>query len=109
MPTMQQMVDYVRASALNDADKVTWTDAELLDHARNGLRLIFNKRPDAFFGLGSYAVPTVEPALGDSFPLSPHFYPAVCKYVAAMAHAKDAEESVMSEVTLFMQLAGQEL
>lgn len=107
MATLQNLVDYARSTALNDTDSVTWTDAELLSHAQNGLRLILSKRPDLYFG--SLANPNVTPALGDTFPIDERYYPALCNYVIAMSHAKDAEESVQANVTMFMQLAAAEM
>ena len=104
---MQALVDYVRSTALNDEDSVTWTDAELLEHAQQALRVLLAKRPDLYFG--SLSAPNVTPALGENFPLDDRVYPPVTKYVAAMAHAKDAEESVAAEVQLFMGLAGAEM
>lgn len=102
MATMQNLVDLARAP-LNDDDKVTWSDAELLGYANTALKVLLAKRPDLF--LGQFSAPPVEKALVDTFPLDDRVYPVVADYVTGKAQFKDAEEAVRTAAQSFFTLA----
>jgi len=100
---MQQVVDSGRYP-LNDADKVRYTDTDLLVFARAALHLLLSKRPDLFFGRFT-ALPSISTlALGDSFPLDDSMEPAVADYITARAESVNDESVVDQRAALFFGL-----
>jgi hypothetical protein len=107
MPTtMQQIIDSARETALNDAKKVRWKDAELLTHGHNFLRLLLARRPEYF--LGQLAAPAVTPAIGENFPVDERAIPACRDYMIGMAHGKDIEEAIAQKALTFLELSAGE-
>lgn len=99
--TLQQVVDLGR-DPLNDADKIRYTDANLLSFATGALITLRDKRPDLF--IGNWAVDFTTLALGSTFPLPDPYAMAVAEYVTARAEMRDDEFVVSQRATLFMQL-----
>lgn len=88
MPTVQQVMDRGRR-ALNDADKVRYPDADLLDYVNDGVAEIYEMRPDLRVGKFRQPVPTL--AAGDAFPLSGAHAVAIQHYIAFRAETRDDE------------------
>lgn len=101
--TMQQVVDKARIP-LNDADKTTHSDADLLGYANDGILLLRNKRPDVFFG--SYlTLSTLEQlALSATFPLPSEYIPAITDYIVAMASSLNDESVITERASMFFKL-----
>lgn len=101
MATMQQIIDAARRP-LNDADKTTWSDAELLAYALDGMRRLRGERPDLFFGLAGGLIDTL--AGGSTFPLDEFVQPALTDYITARAQFKDDEYAVQGAAAPFFAL-----
>jgi len=99
--TLQQVVTLGR-DPLNDADKIRYTDADLLSFAVGGLITLRDKRPDLFFG--NWTVDFTALTLSSAFPLADPYALAVAEYVTARAEMRDDEFVVSQRATLFMQL-----
>lgn len=82
--TMQNVVDRARVP-LNDADKATHSDSNLLGYANDAIRELRLKRPDLFFG--QYLALPSDKALGDAFPLDDTMFNPVKDYVTARAES----------------------
>lgn len=98
----QDVVDRARIP-LNDADKGTYTDADLLKGANDAILILRLKRPDLFFG--SYAtLPDTEYAIGADFPVATEFFVPVVNFVVAWAEHRDDEEAMQSRAPEFYAL-----
>lgn len=104
--TFQQVIDRARIP-LNDADKVRYTDADLLGYANDAVLLLRQKRPDLFFG--SWTIPAGEYAIGANLPVEDTYFPAVADYITGRAESRDDEESMQTRAAAFMQLFGSNL
>jgi hypothetical protein len=100
--TMQEVVDKGRAP-LNDDDKVRYPDTELLGFANDGILYLRNRRPDLF--IGSYATLPEKLVIGDTFPLSAEYVPAVADYIAARAESRNDESVLTERAQMFFTLA----
>lgn len=90
MATFQEVIDSARV-VLQDADKIRYTDAQLLEYANDGVQEGFRIRPD--FRLGSYTVAPTTYVVGNTVPF-PHFYQMLLKhYVVYRAEFRDDEYS----------------
>lgn len=101
--TMQQVVDRARIP-LNDADKVRYSDADLLGYANDAVKVLRRDRPDLFFG--QFEALPGDKVLGDNLPVDDEYFPAVCDYVTARAETKDDEAALQTRATLFFNLFG---
>jgi len=103
--TMQNIVDGARFP-LNDSDASDanrrWPDPELLGYARDGIKLLRNKRPDLFFGALETEFSAL--ALGSTFPLPEDYATALQDYTTARAHFKDEEAAVEGAASSFFAL-----
>jgi hypothetical protein len=97
---MQQVVDLARKD-LNDADKVAYTDPDLLEHANAGIREAYQIRPD--LRLGNYATPIANKAIGEDFPLSDDYKRAVADFVIGRASAVDADHVDSGRVPAYIK------
>lgn len=88
MATVQQVIDRGRVP-LNDADKVRYTDAILLDYLNDGMAEIYTLRPDLRFG--SYGTPVAALLLTDTFPLSAAHEVAIKHYLVFRSEMTDDE------------------
>jgi hypothetical protein len=86
--TIQEVLDEARV-ILQDADKVRYTDAELLVLLNYALSEAKGLRPDLFFG--SYGSAWVDKQLADAFPLEPRYRPVIGDYVVARAELREAD------------------
>lgn len=99
MSTMQDVVDLARID-LNDADKVRWTDTDLLKHANAAIFQAYDMRPDLKFG--NYATAYASLPLVGVFPLPDDYQRAVADYVSARANAVDNDAAEINRSTVFM-------
>jgi len=99
--TMQYAIDRAR-SPLNDADKVRYSDADLLMYGNEALQILRVQRADLF--LGSLGTPLAAQALGAYVPLADAYVPAISDYVTARAETRDSEEELMGRATVFFGL-----
>jgi hypothetical protein len=88
MATVQQVIDRGRVP-LNDADKVRYPDATLLDYLNDGMAEVYTLRPDLRFG--SYSTPVAALGLTDTFPLSAAHEVAIKHYLVYRAEMTDDE------------------
>ncbi len=99
MTTFQQIINSARVD-LQDADKVRYTDAELLEYANDGVRESFRMRPDFRIGTYADALPAYE--LADDVPM-PETYAMLLKhYVVFRSEARDDEYNNDGRAALFM-------
>jgi hypothetical protein len=90
MATFQEVIDSARV-VLQDADKLRYTDAQLLEYANDGVQEGFRIRPD--FRLGSYTASPTTYVVGNTVPF-PHNYQMLLKhYVVFRAELRDDEYS----------------
>lgn len=87
--TFQQVCDAARLD-LNDADKTRYADADLLKFANDGIRIMFQMRPDLFIGNMAYDFGT-DLAIGITVPMSPVYKPMLQDYVVFRASKRDDE------------------
>lgn len=90
MATIQSVVDSARV-VLQDADKVRYTDAQLLEYANDGISVGFKYRPD--FRLGNYTVALGTYALTDQVPFPANYQHLLKHYIVARAEIRDDEYS----------------
>lgn len=101
--TFQTLIDRARVP-LNDADKIRYTDAELLKYAADAYLLLRRYRPDMFLADWTL-VDWSAFAVGTTFPKAPdEFLPAIADYVAARAEFKDDEHVVAERAGAFYEL-----
>lgn len=101
MATVQDIVDRARV-LLNDPDKVTFTDNDLLKWAEEALFVLQNKRPDLFVGQLTSLPDTYT--LGDDVPVSPRYIPALVDYVVGRSQLKDDEHVLRERAAAFFNL-----
>lgn len=106
MSTFQNVVDRARVP-LNDADKVRYPDADLIQGANKAMGLLRMRRPDLFFG--TYATPLAAYTLADTFPLEEQFRPAVEDYITAWAEMRDDEAAIEARAKVFFKMFGEQL
>lgn len=101
--TFQQVIDRAR-TPLNDADKVRYTDTELLGYAVDAYLLLRRYRPDLF--LSSWTLPDWSSfTVGTTFLAAPDEYmPVLADYVAARAEFKDDEHVVAERAQALYKL-----
>lgn len=99
--TMRDVVDKGR-KPLNDVDKVTYSDPDLLGYANDAILLLRNRRPDLFIGQWS-ALPENIP-IDDPFPLPSEYVPAVADYITARAETHNDESVIEQRAELFFKL-----
>jgi hypothetical protein len=101
MPTIQECIDIARID-LNDDDKERYRDAEhMLRHAREGVAVMLNMRPDLFFG--NYDLDPYALALSDPIPFEVQYAPALQEYLVMRAQRKDDDYVNSGAVTLSAQ------
>ena len=99
MATFQQIIDSARVD-LQDADKVRYTDAELLEYANDGVKEAFRFRPD--FRLGSYTTAYATFQASDQVPI-PELYQMLIKhYVVFRSEARDDEYNNDGRAAIFL-------
>jgi hypothetical protein len=94
---------------LSDPDKDRFADADLLEFARDAVRILRRKRPDLFFAdftATAYALASM--ALGSTFPLDDIYVPAVKDYITARAETKDDESLLEQRAQMFFSLFASE-
>jgi len=99
--SMQTLVDDARFP-LNDAAKVSWSDANLLSYANGAINLLKLKRPDIFFGRWRNMPKNLQ--LTDDFPIDETYYEPVADYMRAKAHFADDEKAVQGAAGEFFKL-----
>lgn len=87
--TFQQVCDAARLD-LNDADKTRYSDADLLKFANDGVRTIFQMRPDLFIGNMAYDF-GVDALIGATIPISGIYKPVLQDYIVFRAQKRDDE------------------
>lgn len=102
MSTNAQIIERSRRQHLNDADSVTWPDAELFEHLVHGLRMLKSRRPDLYHGVARDALTTLT--VDDDFPLDEFVEPAIQDYVTARAQFKDDEYAIQGAASAFYAL-----
>lgn len=100
---MQQVLDQSRRP-LNDASKVRWPDAVLLEYGIDCLRRLLLKRPDIFVGMFSALPDFGALAVGSTFPIDEVYVEPVCDYIRARAQSHDTEDSEETKINLFASL-----
>lgn len=88
--TLQDVIDSARVT-LQDADKVRYPDAQLLEYANDGITLAFKYRPD--FRLGNYTVAIGTYVATDQVPFPIQYQQLLKHYVAGRAELRDDEYS----------------
>jgi hypothetical protein len=88
MATFQNVIDNARVF-LKDADKVRYTDAQMLVYANEAVREARRLRPDFFFG--TYATALSTYALSDTFPLPDEYSLYVSDFLVGRAEMVDDE------------------
>ncbi len=106
MTTAQTVVTNARAALYDEDPDGTWPDAELLRRLNEGIRILRNKRPDLF--VGSFAVPIVDLALGDTLTIDEAYHPALEDYIVARALMKQNEEGSPARAAAFFALFGEQ-
>jgi hypothetical protein len=101
MATMQNVVDMARLP-LSDADKVRYTDLELLGYVNSALRTLRLKRPDIFYG--QYGSAMADKAIGAAFPIDDMYIQAVADYATARCHVKEDEAAMLEKASSFFSL-----
>lgn len=106
--TVQQVMDRARVP-LNDkkkgipADGVRYPDADLLTYSIDCVLILFERRPDLFFGTFDTFDPSAL-AVGDPWPTDATLIPACADYITARAMFRDAEDAVKGKATTFYNL-----
>lgn len=101
----QAVIDRARIP-LNDADKVRYSDIDLLAYLNAGIALIRSKRPEMFYGTPHLAAGTSPVVtLADIMPLPDTLALALADYVTGRAETVDDEHAVSGRVQMFLQLA----
>ena len=90
MATLQNIIDSARV-VLQDADKVRYSDAQLLEYANDGIVLGFKYRPD--FRLGNYTVALGTYVSTDQVPFPLQYQQLLKHFVVARAELRDDEYS----------------
>ena len=90
MATLQNVIDSARV-VLQDADKVRYSDAQLLGYANDGIVLGFKYRPD--FRLGQYTVALGDLGASDQVPFPVQYQQLLEYYVVSSAELRDDEYS----------------
>ena len=99
MATFQQIIDSARVDLL-DAEKVRYTDAELLEYANDGVKEAFRIRPD--FRLGTYTASFLTYTAGDTVPI-PELYQMLIKhYIVFRAEVRDDEYTNDGRAAIFL-------
>ena len=88
MATFQSVIDDARVF-LKDADKVRYTDANLLTYANDVVRECKRIRPDFF--LGSYSTVLSTFALGDTGPIPIEYHQFLKDFITGRAEMVDDE------------------
>jgi hypothetical protein len=101
MATCQAIVDKARATALNDTDKVRYSDADLMGYLQDGVSRAYALRPDLRYG--SYGTTPAALSLGSTFPLPVQHEAVVADYVIARAESRDDENVNANRELKFMQ------
>jgi hypothetical protein len=76
---------------LQDADKLRYTDAQLLEYANDGVQEGFRIRPD--FKLGSYTTAPSAYLVGNTVPFPYNYQMLLKHYVVFRAELRDDEYS----------------
>jgi hypothetical protein len=90
MATFQNVIDSARVD-LQDADKIRYSDAELLEYANDGAQEGFRYRPD--FLLGQFAAAATTYVAGSTVPFPARYQMLLKHYVVARAELRDDEYS----------------
>lgn len=90
MATFQNVIDSARVD-LQDADKLRYTDAELLEYANDGAQEGFRYRPD--FLLGQFGAAATTYVAGSTVPFPAQYQMLLKHYVVARAELRDDEYS----------------
>lgn len=105
MANLQSVINLAREN-LNDADKVGYSDAQLLKFANNGIQEMVKFRPDLF--LGKYLSLPTSFTLTQAFPMSAQYERAIADYIIGRAEMLNTEESSINRAAALLQLAGKE-
>lgn len=106
MATFQHIVDQARKD-LQDADKVRYTDAELLQYAIDGVLEARRMRPDLFFG--GYGTTTTSYTLASTFPVPATYEMLFTHYIVFRAEFRDDEYAVDGRAVAFLTRFEKEL
>lgn len=88
--TMQQVADRVRAR-LKDEYKDLVDDTSLLEVLNEGVKVLYNTRPDFF--IGSFATsPPADVLLMDNYPLVDETIPHVVNYAVAILETEPGKD-----------------
>jgi hypothetical protein len=99
MATFQQVIDSARVD-LQDAEKIRYPDAELLEYANDGVQEGFRVRPD--FKFGNYPAASVTYELSDLVPFPEGYQMLLKHYVVFRAEARDDEYAADGRAALFL-------
>lgn len=104
--TYQSIVNLARIP-LNDADKVRYSDAQLLTFANHGMMALSKRRPDLFIGRFA-SLPNGEAILTDTLPIAPEYAQVVADWVVARAEFTDDEHANSGRAAAYVDLFGSE-
>lgn len=90
MATFKDVIDSARVD-LQDADKIRYPDAELLEYANDGAQEGFRYRPD--FLLGQFGAAATTYVGGSTVPFPAQYQMLLKHYVVARAELRDDEYS----------------
>lgn len=99
MATFQQIIDSARVD-LQDADKLRYTDAQLMEYANDGLQEAYRYRPDFRLGQFTATVPTYVAA--NNVPMPDRYQMLLKHYVVARSEIRDDEYSVDGRAAALM-------
>lgn len=99
MATFQQIIDSARVD-LQDADKVRYSDAQLLEYANDGVKEAFRIRPDFRFGGYTTAIQTY--VLADDLPIPDGYQMLIKHYVVFRSEARDDEYNNDGRAAIFL-------
>lgn len=106
MATLQNVIDSARV-VLQDADKIRYTDAQLLEYANDGIVLGFKYRPD--FRLGNYTVALGTYGASDQVPFPLQYQQLLKHYVVARSELRDDEYSQDGRAAVLLGLFEKEM
>lgn len=90
MATFQNVIDSARVD-LQDAEKIRYTDAQLLEYANDGAQEGFRYRPD--FLLGQFGAAATTYVAGNTVPFPDQYQMLLKHYVVGRAELRDDEYS----------------
>jgi hypothetical protein len=99
MATFQQIIDSARVD-LQDADKVRYTDAQLLEYANDGVQEAFRMRPD--FRLGSFTASSQIYISANEVPIPTTYQMLLKSYIVARAEFRDDEYAQDGRAVAFL-------